>query len=178
MSRVGSDVDAVQDVVIRGTDSVLANPAALGGRVGHLLRPETPFSGSRRCFPSRLSAFCSASSTGRCAACIAERARSLGLVNAKVQDDLSGIRVIKGFAREADEAKGFRAGRAAVPGRESGGDSPANGLLSLYTLDCVVWQRRDDRFRGVPDLAGTVHARQTGRVSLVRALFSLVPSTI
>jgi len=107
MSRLGSDVDAVQDVVIRGTDSVVANFLRLVGvsiifcslnlKLGlATLAPILVVGLFLKLFNKRVRGIYKAA-----------RER-LGEVNAKLQDNLQGIRVIKGFAREDVERAAFR----------------------------------------------------------------------
>lgn len=107
MSRLGSDVDAVQDVVIRGTDSVVANFLRLVGvsiifcslnlKLGlATLAPILVVGLFLKLFNKRVRGIYKAA-----------RER-LGEVNAKLQDNLAGIRVIKGFAREDVERAAFR----------------------------------------------------------------------
>ena len=106
MSRASSDVDAVSDVVIQGTDSVIANFLRLAGvsiifcslnlKLGlATLVPILVVGVLLKLFNKRVKG-------------IYKGARAkLGLVNAKLQDNLSGIRVIKAFAREGAEQRSF-----------------------------------------------------------------------
>ncbi len=108
MSRASSDVDAVSDVVIQGTDSVVANFLRLIGvaiifcslnlKLGlATLVPILVVGVLLKLFNKRVKG-------------IYKGARAkLGLVNAKLQDNLSGIRVIKAFAREGAEQSAFEA---------------------------------------------------------------------
>ncbi len=106
MSRASSDVDAVSDVVIQGTDSVIANFLRLAGvsiifcslnlKLGlATLVPILVVGVLLKLFNKRVKG-------------IYKGARAkLGMVNAKLQDNLSGIRVIKAFAREDAEQASF-----------------------------------------------------------------------
>ena len=106
MSRASSDIDAVSDVVIQGTDSVIANFLRLAGvaiifcslnlKLGlATLLPILVVGVLLKLFNKRVKG-------------IYKGARAkLGLVNAKLQDNLSGIRVIKAFAREDAEQQSF-----------------------------------------------------------------------
>lgn len=107
MSRLGADVEAVQDVVIRGTDSVVANALRLVGvavifcslnlKLGlATLVPILVVGALLRVFSARVRGVYRAAR------------EKLGTVNAKLQDNLAGIRVIKAFAREEAEAAAFR----------------------------------------------------------------------
>ena len=108
MSRASSDVDAVQEVVIRGTDSVVANFLRLAGvsvifcslnlKLGlATLLPILAVGVFLKLFNKRVKGVYKAAR------------EKLGLVNAKLQDNLSGIRVIKAFARERAEQGAFEA---------------------------------------------------------------------
>ena len=108
MSRVGSDVDAVQEVVIRGTDSVFANLLRLLG-VAIIFCSLNVALGLATLIPILVVGVLLRLFNARVKGVYRAARAHLGMVNAKVQDDLSGIRVIKGFAREADEARDFRA---------------------------------------------------------------------
>lgn len=107
MSRVGSDVDAVQEVVIRGTDSVIANFLRLVG-VAIIFCSLNLQLGLATLLPIAIVGLLLRQFNSRIKGIYKAAREKLGLVTTKLQDDLSGIRVIKGFAREADEAKGFR----------------------------------------------------------------------
>jgi ABC-type multidrug transport system fused ATPase/permease subunit len=107
MSRLGSDVDAVQDVVIRGTDSVLANLLRLLG-VSIILCSLHPLLGAATLVPIAVVGLLLGLFNRRVKGVYRAAREKLGLVNAKAQDDISGIRVVKSFAREADENRAFR----------------------------------------------------------------------
>jgi ATP-binding cassette subfamily B protein len=108
MSRVGSDVDAVQEVVIRGTDSILANFLRLAG-VAVIFCSLSPLLGVATLLPIAIVGFLLRRYNARVKGVYRAAREKLGMVSAKVQDDLSGIRVIKAFARESDESAAFSA---------------------------------------------------------------------
>ncbi|HEY3413998.1 MAG TPA: ABC transporter ATP-binding protein [Armatimonadota bacterium] len=106
MARVGGEIDTIQEVVIRGTDAVVANALRLVGvaaifivlqwELGLIcLMPIVLVGIGLKLYNARIKAMYRVS-----------RAR-LGDVGATLQDDLSGIRVIKAFAREDDEQENF-----------------------------------------------------------------------
>lgn len=107
MSRLSSDVDAVQEVVIRGTDSVLANFLRLAG-VAIIFCSLNLKLGLATLLPILLVGIFLRQFNGRVKAIYKSARARLGAVNAKLQDNLSGIRVIKAFAREVAEQRAFR----------------------------------------------------------------------
>ncbi len=107
MSRLGPDVDAVQEVIIRGTASVLANFLRLSG-VAVIFCSLNLKLGLATLLPILAVGFFLGRFNGRIKAIYKATRAGLGAVNAKLQDNLSGIRVIKAFAREDAEAGAFR----------------------------------------------------------------------
>ncbi len=107
MSRLGSDVDAVQDVVIRGTDSVLANALRLIG-VAVIFCSLNLKLGLATLLPIVLVGFFLRLFNARVRGVYKATREKLGAVTAKLQEDLSGVRVVKSFAREAEEAEAFQ----------------------------------------------------------------------
>ena len=124
---------AVQEVVIRGTDSVLANLLRLLG-VAAILCALNPLLGAATLVPIAIVGGLLGLFNRRIKGVYRAARAQLGMVNAKAQDDLSGIRVVKSFAREQDEDRSFRdvAGRylAENPRR----DPSAGHLLSVCPL--------------------------------------------
>jgi len=106
MSRASSDVDAVQEVVIRGTDSILANFLRLAG-VAFIFCALNLKLGLATLLPILLVGVFLKLFNARVKGVYKQAREKLGLVNAKLQDNLSGIRVIKAFAREDAEAGAF-----------------------------------------------------------------------
>ncbi|WP_221091009.1 ABC transporter ATP-binding protein [Deinococcus aquaedulcis] len=103
IARVTGDVDALQDVLVRGTDAVLANALRLIGVVAIFVALQ-PLLGVLTTLPM-LAVGLMLWRYGRTVqpAYRAARAR-LGDLSALVADRLSGIRVVQGFAREGAEA--------------------------------------------------------------------------
>jgi len=108
MSRASSDVDAVQEVVIRGTDSVVANFLRLLG-VSVIFCALNLKLGLATLLPILIVGVFLKLFNKRVKGVYKAAREKLGLVNARLQDNLSGIRVIKAFAREDAEAQGFEA---------------------------------------------------------------------
>ncbi len=106
MSRASSDVDAVQEVVIRGTDSIIANFLRLAG-VAVIFCALNLKLGLATLLPILLVGVFLKLFNRRVKGVYKAAREKLGLVNAKLQDNLSGIRVIKAFAREGAEAEAF-----------------------------------------------------------------------
>ncbi len=106
MSRASSDVDAVQEVVIRGTDSILANFLRLAG-VAIIFCSLNLKLGLATLLPIVLVGVFLKLFNGRIKGIYKAARAQLGLVNARLQDNLSGIRVIKAFAREEAEQTAF-----------------------------------------------------------------------
>lgn len=106
MSRASQDVDAVQDVVIRGTDSVVANLLRLVG-VAIIFCSLNLKLGLATLLPILVVGILLKAFNKRVRGIYKAAREKLGDVNTKLQDNLSGIRVIKAFAREDDEAEGF-----------------------------------------------------------------------
>ena len=107
ISRVSSDVDAVQEVIIRGTDSVLANALRLIG-VGIIFCALNLKLGLATLLPILVVGLLLRRFNRRVKGVYKAAREKLGGVTAKLQDNLSGIRVIKAFAREEDETAKFR----------------------------------------------------------------------
>ena len=107
MSRMGSDVDAVQDVVIRGTDSVLANALRLVG-VAIIFCSLNFKLGLATLLPIVVVGFFLKMFNGQVRGLYKAAREKLGAITSKLQEDLGGVRVVKGFAREKQEAEAFR----------------------------------------------------------------------
>lgn len=107
MSRMSSDVDAVQDVVIQGTDSVVANFLRLAG-VAVIFCSLNLKLGLATLLPILIVGVLLKRFNGKIKGIYRAARAGLGAVNAKLQDNLSGIRVIKAFAREDAEEESFQ----------------------------------------------------------------------
>ncbi len=106
MSRASSDVDAVSEVVIQGTDSVVANFLRLAG-VSVIFCSLNLKLGLATLVPILIVGVLLKLFNKRVKGIYKGARAKLGLVNAKLQDNLSGIRVIKAFAREDAEQAAF-----------------------------------------------------------------------
>ena len=106
MSRAASDVDAVSEVIIQGTDSVLANFLRLAG-VAVIFCALNLKLGLATLLPILVVGVLLKLFNKRVKGIYRGARAKLGLVNAKLQDNLSGIRVIKAFAREDAEQQSF-----------------------------------------------------------------------
>lgn len=103
LSRVTGDVDALQDVLVRGTDAVLANALRLVGVIGIFIALQ-PLLGMATTLPMIVVALM-LRRYARTVRPAYRAARSrLGDLSALIADRLSGIRVVQGFAREDAEA--------------------------------------------------------------------------
>lgn len=112
LARVTGDVDALQDVLVRGTDSVIANALRLIGVVGIFIALQ-PLLGVLTTLPM-LAVGVMLWRYGQSVRPAYRAARTrLGELTALIADRLSGIRVVQGFAREEAEAA-----RVAALGRE------------------------------------------------------------
>ncbi|MBZ9752579.1 ABC transporter ATP-binding protein/permease [Deinococcus sp. HMF7604] len=112
LARLTGDVDALGDVLVRGTDAVLANALRLVGVVGIFIALQ-PLLGVLTTLPM-LAVGLMLWRYGRTVqpAYRAARAR-LGDLSALMNDRLAGMRVVQGFAREAAETARIAAlGRA------------------------------------------------------------------
>ncbi len=107
LSRVSSDVEAVQEVVVSGTDSLLANLLRLLGvavifcslnwKLGlATLSPIIVVGILLRLFNKQVKPI------------YARSRQQLGALTARLNDSLAGVRVVKGFARELEENEAFR----------------------------------------------------------------------
>jgi ABC-type multidrug transport system fused ATPase/permease subunit len=103
LARVTGDVDALQYVLVRGTDAVLANALRLVGVIGIFIALQ-PLLGLATTIPMIAVAFM-LRRYARTVRPAYRAARSrLGDLSALIADRLSGIRVVQGFAREDAEA--------------------------------------------------------------------------
>ncbi|MFC4640515.1 ABC transporter ATP-binding protein [Deinococcus hohokamensis] len=112
IARITGDVDALQDVLVRGTDSVIANVLRLLGVVGIFIALQ-PLLGVLTTLPM-LAVGAMLWRYGRTVrpAYRAARAR-LGDLTALITDRLGGVTVVQGFAREGQETARVEAlGRA------------------------------------------------------------------
>lgn len=106
LSRVGADVDSIQEVVINGTDSLLANALRLVGVV-IIFVSLNPLLGVATVSPIAAVGLMILAFNKKVRPLYAAARKQLGALNARLADTLTGIRVVKGFAREADERVAF-----------------------------------------------------------------------
>ncbi|ACO44844.2 ABC transporter ATP-binding protein [Deinococcus deserti] len=103
IARVTGDVDALQDVLVRGTDSVIANLLRLIGVIGIFIALQ-PTLGVLTTLPM-LAVGLMLWRYGKSVRPAYRAARSrLGDLTALITDRLSGVRVVQGFAREQAES--------------------------------------------------------------------------
>jgi ABC-type multidrug transport system fused ATPase/permease subunit len=110
-SRVMSDIDALQDVAIQGTDSVLANALGFLWVAGILLAINWRM-GVATLVPMLFVAVLVWQFNRQVRALYRAARDRLGDVGARLQENLTGMIVIKAFAREREEAARFRAATA------------------------------------------------------------------
>lgn len=108
ISRVSSDVEALQDVVVNGTDTLLANFLRLTG-VAIIFCSLNLKLGLAVLAPIAIVGFLLSRFNRRVKLVYKQAREHLGGLNARLSDTLAGIRVVKGFAREASESTAFRA---------------------------------------------------------------------
>ena len=106
LSRVGADVDAIQEVVLNGTDSLLANALRLIGVVV-IFVSLNPLLGVATVAPILVVGGMILAFNRRVQPLYRAARRQLGALNARLSDTLTGIRVVKGFAREGEERTAF-----------------------------------------------------------------------
>ncbi len=108
IARVTGDVDALQDVLVRGTDAVLANALRLIGVIGIFIALQ-PLLGVLTTLPMIAVALMLRRYARTVRPAYREARARLGDLSALITDRLSGIRVVQGFAREDAEAERIRA---------------------------------------------------------------------
>ncbi len=102
LARVTADVDGVQDVLVRGTDAVLANALRLLG-VAAIFIALQPVLGLIVLIPMVLVGVLLTRYNRQVLPAYRAARRRLGLLGAVITDNLAGVRVIQGFARERQE---------------------------------------------------------------------------
>ncbi len=103
LARLTGDVESVQDVVVRGTDSVLANALRLVGVVVIFIVLQ-PLLGLIVLIPMVLVGILLARYNRRVRPIYRAARQRLGDMSARLADNLSGIRVIQSFAQEQRES--------------------------------------------------------------------------
>ncbi|MBA3945267.1 MAG: ABC transporter ATP-binding protein [Herpetosiphonaceae bacterium] len=111
LARLTSDVDSVQDVLIRGTDSVVANTLRVGG-VAIIFVALQPVLGLLVLVPMLLVGLLLYRYNRRVRPVYRSARKQLGGLTARLSDNLNGVRVIQAFAQERREASALeRLGR-------------------------------------------------------------------
>lgn len=104
LARVTADVDGIQDVVLRGINTVLGNALRLIGVIGIFLALQ-PLLGAVVVLPMLMVALLLTRYNQTVRPAYRAARTRLGDLSATVADRLSGIRVVQGFAREEAEAR-------------------------------------------------------------------------
>jgi len=106
MSRLSGDVDAIEDMLVHGTDDILVNAIRFVGITGMLIYLDWRIA-LAVALPApfiALGLFTFAKRIRKTYRLVRDQ---LGDLNAKLQDNITGIRVIKGFAAEGRESELF-----------------------------------------------------------------------
>ena len=103
LARLTSDVESIQDVLVRGTDSVLANALRLGG-VAAIFIWLQPALGVLVLLPMLVVGLLLRRYNRRVRPVYRAARERLGDISAKLADNLNGIRVIQSFAQERRES--------------------------------------------------------------------------
>ena len=104
LARVTADVDGIQDVLLRGINTVLGNALRLVGVIGIFLALQ-PLLGAVVVLPMIVVALLLTRYNQTVRPAYRAARTRLGDLSATVADRLSGIRVVQGFAREEAEAQ-------------------------------------------------------------------------
>ena len=104
LARVTADVDGIQDVLLRGINTVLGNALRLVGVIGIFLALQ-PLLGAVVVLPMIAVALLLTRYNQTVRPAYRAARTRLGDLSATVADRLSGIRVVQGFAREEAEAQ-------------------------------------------------------------------------
>lgn len=107
VSRTMGDIDVLQEVAIQGTDSVIANFLSFAYVAGILLWLNWRL-GLVTLLPIVLVFLLTRFFNARVKRLYREARDRLGAVNARLQENLTGMVIIKAFAKERDEARRFR----------------------------------------------------------------------
>jgi len=108
MSRLSGDVDAIEDALVHGTDHVIVNVLTFFGIAGILIWLDWRIALAVAA-PAPLIAAGMFTFAKRIRRTYREVRDQLGELNAKLQDNISGIRVIKAFSAEGREYDSFSA---------------------------------------------------------------------
>src|SRR6185295_14513083 len=103
LARLTADVESVQDVLVRGTDSVVANALRVLGVAGIFIALQ-PTLGLIVLVPMLLVGLLLRRYNRRVRPVYRAARQQLGGIGARLADNLNGIRVIQGFAQERRES--------------------------------------------------------------------------
>jgi len=107
VSRTMGDIDVLQEVAVQGTDSVIANFLSFAYVAGILLYLNWKL-GIVTLLPIVLVFLLTRFFNARVKRLYREARDRLGAVNARLQENLTGMVIIKAFAKERDESRRFR----------------------------------------------------------------------
>lgn len=107
LARLAADVESVQDVLVRGTDSVLANALRLLGVAGIFIMLQ-PQLGLLTITPMLLVGLLLTRYNKRVRPIYRAARERLGDLTARLSDNLGGMRVIQSFAQEEHESQAIR----------------------------------------------------------------------
>ncbi len=106
IARVTSDVESVQDVLVQGTDSVIANALRLIGVAGIFIALQ-PTLGLMTIVPMIAVGFLLTRYNTRVRPIYRAARKKLGEISARLSDNIGGMRVIQSFAQELREQVAF-----------------------------------------------------------------------
>ncbi len=144
MSRVANDTDAISRALSNGLTDFTANILSLGGiMIAMFFLNWQLASGALILLPLML--FITGQITRRSRTAFRAVQRNLGMLNAVMEEDISGIRVVQAFAREADTLAEFTAVNAA--NRQAGIKAdiitaslgPMFTTMSALTIAVTAW---------------------------------------
>ncbi len=144
MSRVANDTDAINQALSNGLITFTANILSLGGiMIAMFFLNWQLASGTLILLPLML--FITSQITRHSRTAFRAVQRNLGMLNAAMEEDISGIRVVQAFAREADTLAEFAAVNAA--NRQAGIKAdiitaslgPMFTTMSALTIGVTAW---------------------------------------
>jgi ATP-binding cassette subfamily B multidrug efflux pump len=144
MSRVANDTDAINQVLSNGLTDFTTNVLLLGGIMVTMFFLNWPLaSGTLLVLPVML--FITAQITRHSRSAFRDVQRNLGGLNAVMEENIAGLRVVQAFAREADTLAEFTAVNAA--NRQAGTRAdvitaslgPMFTTMSILTIAVTAW---------------------------------------
>lgn len=165
ISRAMSDVDVLQEVAFQSIDSVLGNTLSFLVVAGILIHLNWKL-GCVTLLPIVAVFFLTRFFNARVKAIYRQSRDRLGEVNARLQENLTGLTLIKAFAKERYEAGRFR------NVAESYLQTNFRAIFARNTFFPAVrfigfFSKIVGRVRGVPCAARAIHSRRFGRLSRV-----------